>query len=262
MQLVSGRDFSKELARDSTEAFILNEAAVALIGWKSAETAIGSRFALLGNSLQRSGTIIGVVADFHFESLRERISPLVMFIMPERYRRITVKVAGVDLERELEFLEHRWAEYDPEVPFRASFVDQNFGALYAAEKQLGEVFALFAALAVFIACLGLFGLASFVTERRSKEIGIRKVLGASVGSIVVTLSRGFLVHVLLAFLVAVPLTILVMQWWLGGFAYNVGFDPGVFLLAGLAVVLIAFLTVGYQSLRTALANPVTSLRDE
>jgi putative ABC transport system permease protein len=262
MDIVAGRDFTDELSSDSTEAFILNESAVAALGWDEPADAVGSRFIFDGNSLHRTGVVVGVVKDFHFESIRERIAPLVLFIMPDRFRNLTVRIAGVNLDEELAYLERIWDQFEPNRPFAYSFIDQNFGALYTAEQQLGEVVALFAGLAVVIACLGLLGLAAFVTERRKKEIGVRKALGASVASIVFTLTRGFLNHVALAIVVALPATYLLVRWWLGHFAYHVDFNALLFLAGGLGLAVIAFASVGYQSIRSATANPVASLRDE
>ena len=262
MEIIAGRTFSEELASDSTGGFVINEAAVELLGWDSPEESVGKRFDLVGNSLVRSGQVIGVVRDFHFESIREKISPLVLFIMPERYRTVTVRLAAGDPGPALDYLEEHWAQFRPGLPFSYSFIDDNFGALYENERRLGEMFGVFAGLAILIACLGLFGLASFVTERRSKEIGVRKALGASVATILATLSKDFLVLVGFAFLLAGPITWFLIDRWLSSFAYRVGFGVDWFVLSGVLVAAFALATVAFQSVKSALADPVVSLRDE
>lgn len=263
MEIAAGRTFSKDLASDSTQAFVLNETAVQLAGWASPEAAIDQNLTLEGNSgFRLPGQVVGVVKDFHFESLHEEIAPQVMFVMPQRYRSVTVKVAAAHLNETLAFLEERWQMYRPNNPFSYVFLDERFGALYAAEQQLGRMFAYFAGLAVFIACLGLFGLASFMTEQRRKEIGVRKVLGASVSSIVALLSKEFIKLVAVAVLVAGPIAYVVMADWLDSFVYQTTMGPGLFLIAGVVALGIALLTVSYQSIRAALADPAQVLHAE
>lgn len=263
MDLAAGRTFSKDLASDSTQAFVLNETAVQLAGWSSAEAALGQSFTLEGNSgFRRPGQVIGVVKDFHFESLHEEISPLVMFVMPQRYRSVTVKVAAANMNETLAFLDERWQTYRPNYPFTSTFLDERFGALYEAEQQLGRMFGYFAGLAVFIACLGLFGLASFITEQRRKEIGVRKVLGASVSSIVAMLSKEFVKLVGIAVILAAPIAYFIMTDWLDSFVYQTTIGPGIFIVAGLAALGIALATVSYQSIRAALADPAQVLHAE
>ncbi|HUF09062.1 MAG TPA: ABC transporter permease [Rhodothermales bacterium] len=262
MELAAGRSFSKEIASDSTEAFIINEAAAELLGWKSADDAVDRRFIFEASGFMRPGSVIGVVRDFHFESLRNKIAPLVLFIMPERYSRVTVRIAPSRLDEAMAFLENRWADYRPDFPFTYSFVDQDFGALYEADRKVGRLFSYFAVIALIIAALGLFGLASFVADRRRKEIGVRKVLGASVSGIVKMLSLDFLRPVGMAFVVACPVAFLIVRWWLDRFAYRVDPDLWLFALAGVAVALVALATVSVQSIRTAVSDPVVSLKYE
>ena len=263
MEIVAGRTFSKEMASDSTQAFVLNEAAVRKLGWASAEEAVGKFFMLDAESLaDRRGTVVGVVKDFHFESLRERITPMVMYIRPELYWVATIKLAAGDPAEALAFIEAQWQTYTPDAPLSFSFLDQRFGQLYQPEERFGQIAGYFAALAMLIACLGLFGLASFAAEQRTKEIGVRKVLGASARSIVVLLSRDFTRVVLIALVVATPVAYLIMDRWLDSFAYRIDLSWPVFLIAGLAALAIALLTVSYQAIRAALVNPVEALRYE
>ena len=263
MEIVAGRAFSKEVASDSTQAFVLNEAAVRLLGWASPDEAVGKFFMLDAESLaDRRGTVVGVVKDFHFESLRERITPMVMYIRPELYWVATIKLAAGDPAEALAFIEAQWQTYTPGAPLAFSFLDQRFGQLYQPEERFGQIAGYFAALAMLIACLGLFGLASFAAEQRTKEVGVRKVLGASARSIVVLLSRDFTQVVLIALVVATPVAYLIMDRWLDSFAYRVEISWGIFLIAGLAALGIALLTVSYQAVRAALANPVEALRYE
>ena len=263
MEIVAGRAFSKDIASDSMQAFVLNEAAVRRLGWASPEEAVGTFFMLDSENLaDRRGTVMGVVKDFHFESLHEQITPLVMYIRPGRYMRAAIKIAAGDPAETLAFLEAQWQTYTPGAPLAYSFLDQRFAQLYQAEERFGQVAGYFAVLAMFIACLGLFGLASFAAEQRTKEVGVRKVLGASAGSIVLLLSRDFTQVVLIAFVVACPVAYFAMDRWLDTFAYRVEISWGIFLLAGLAALGIALVTVSYQAVRAALADPVKALRYE
>ncbi|MGA7305861.1 MAG: FtsX-like permease family protein, partial [Rhodothermales bacterium] len=262
MELTAGRSFSMDLASDSTEAFVINEAAVRLLGWSSAEDAIGRPFVLEASSFRRPGVVTGVVKNFNFESLRNEIAPLVLFIMPERWRRVTVRVAASRINEALAFLEQRWKSYRPEFPFTYSFVNEDFGALYQADRKVGTLFGYFSILAVVIASLGLLGLASFVMDRRRKEIGVRKVLGATVASVVRMLSMDFLRLIGLAFLVACPVAYLVARRWLEGFAYRSDIEVWLFAAAGFAVALIALATVSIQSIRSALVDPAVSLKHQ
>ena len=185
-----------------------------------------------------------------------------MTLWPERYHSISVKISPEGLPETLAALEKRWQALAGERPFEYRFLDQQFGALYRFEARAGQIFGVFAVLAVLIACLGLFGLASFTAEQRTKEIGIRKVLGASISSILILLSRDFLKLVVLAFVVAAPLAYFAMRQWLQNFAYRTDMDAVLFILVGVLAILIALATVSYQSLKAALADPVEALRYE
>ncbi|HLA69589.1 MAG TPA: ABC transporter permease [Bacteroidota bacterium] len=254
----AGRDFDVKLASDSTEAFVLNEASIAGIGWPSAEEAIGKRFQYGG----RTGKVIGVVRDFHFESLHQKIAPIVFLINPGRFNVVSVRIAAGHAERVLSILKDRWQLLRPNYPFIPQFVGDQFNRQYESEERLGQVFGIFSGLAVVIACLGLLGLASFVAERRTKEIGVRKVLGASAGNIVFQLTKQFALLVLIANLVAWPLAYSIMTWWLNGFAYKTSIGLMTFFLAGVLALLVAFLTISFQAIRAAMTNPVKALRYE
>ncbi|MBK8968033.1 MAG: ABC transporter permease [Lewinellaceae bacterium] len=253
VELKAGRAFDPTHPTD-TFAFLLNEAALGQFGWQEAE---GKRI-----RFGREGQVIGVLADFNFSKLQERIRPLAITIRPSWYSYVAVRLAPGDVPGTLGRLKKIWQEFEPERPFDAFFLDDNLNQLYEKEARLGWVFALFSVLAIIIGCLGLFGLATYAAERRVKEIGIRRVLGATVSGIVGLLSKDFLQLVLLAFLLATPLAWYGLSRWLQDFPYRIELEWWFFGLAGLAAVAIAFLTVGVQSVRAALADPVTSLRSE
>ncbi len=257
MKLLAGRNFSRQFATDDTTAFILNETAVKRIGWKNAEMALDQPFAYG----ERKGRIIGVLKDFHFESLHEEIVPMVLLMNENRLGNLSVSIAGNDVPAALAHVEKTWKKFMPNRPFEYGFLDQRFGELYRAETTRGTLFTTFAGISIFIACLGLFGLASFTITQRSKEISVRKVLGASVAGIVGLLSKEFVRLVGIAFLLAIPVAWYFMDRWLQDFAYRTGIGADVFLIAGLLALGIALATVSYQAIRAALSNPVNSLRN-
>ncbi|HEV7347702.1 ABC transporter permease [Telluribacter sp.] len=259
MQMATGRNFSREYGTDST-GIILNETAARTLGWE--ETALGRTLTHADNqgSIQ-TYRVIGVVKDFHFKSLHERISPLVM-TLGAGAGTLIAKVQTDDIPGLLATLEKKWGEFGSERPFTYSFLDERFNATYKAEQKMGRILGLFAGLTIFVACLGLFGLATFTAQRRTKEIGVRKVLGASVGSIVTLLSREFLTLVLLALLVATPVAWYLMDRWLQEFAYKIDLSWWMVALSGLLAVVIALLTISFQSIKAALMNPVKSLKAE
>ncbi len=267
-EIVAGRSFSRDFPSDATEAFILNEAAVKELGWTN-ESAVNKTFGSMeltdwkaGQWEERNGKVVGVIKDFHFESLKREIVPTVYFVAPYMAWSYVVRVAPGDPAVALQVIQDKWEEFNPEDPFNYVFVDETYEQLYANEDRQAQIFAVFATLAISIACLGLIGLASFTAERRKKEVGIRKVLGASSSNVVVLLSREFTILVILALIVASPVAWLIMRGWLADFAYQVELGLGVFLLAGLLTLLIAWITVAYQTGKAALTNPVDSLRAE
>jgi putative ABC transport system permease protein len=260
MTLVAGRNFDPQISSDTTTSVIVNEAFVRDFGWTT-ETAIGQE--LTGYSEQVTPVVIGVVKDFHFRSFHEAVAPQ-LFHQFADYQpfRFLVRLTPGNPAPALEALGQTWTRLVPDVPFKYSFLDDDLDRFYRAEVRLGTILGWAAGTALFLACLGLFGLATLAAVNRTKEIGIRKVLGASLASLVTLFSQDFLKLVGLAFVIATPLAWLVMQRWLEHFAYRIEPGVGVFALAGLAAVVIAFATVGYQALRTALADPVKSLRYE
>jgi len=258
MELAAGRNFSRRMSTDSTQAFILNETAVKQIGWESPEEAIGQGF---GYGL-RSGQIIGVVKDFHFESMHQPISPIVMLISSHDLNQISIRIRPYDIPGTLEFLKEKWQEYRSNYPFQYYFIDENFDSQYQAEEKLYRIVSYFAFIAILIACLGLFGLASYTAEQRTKEIGIRKVLGASVSGIALLLSKEFTKWVVVANIVAWPIAYFLMNRWLQNFAYRIDLSIWIFIFSGMIAILIAIITVSSQSMKAATSNPVDSLRYE
>ena len=259
VELRAGRFFNPDLASDSTESFILNEAAMRAIGWNTAEEAIGKAF----NYGDRSGgRIIGIAKDFHFESLHQSISPTVFMVTSGRNNSVLVRMKP-GTEKEVEaFLRDEWTFLRPGFPFSYSYISDDFDALYSEEDRLATVISYFGGLAVVIAALGLLGLASYITEQRVKEIGIRKVMGASVPTILILLSRGFTVLVLLGFGISIPVSYYFMSVWLDGFAYATDINLLSIAGAGLITLFIAWITVSFRTFRAATANPINSLRYE
>lgn len=264
LELLEGKWFS-QTTNDSLN-ILVNEAAVKTMGLKNP---VGLKLSSVQQGPQGNVTIfytiIGVVRDFHFQSLRDQITPLVIQNTEAFQGNIAYLMARIkpgEFEAAIAAIESRWKTIAPEQPFHYVFLDENFNANYKAEKQSGKLFAVFAGLAILVACVGLFGLSAYTSHLRTKEIGIRKVLGASVGGVVMLLARDFTRMVLIAFLIAVPASWYLMKLWLEEFAYRIDLSPGIFLLAGLLTVLIAWMTVSFQTIKAAILNPVRSLRSE
>jgi ABC-type antimicrobial peptide transport system permease subunit len=255
VELLAGRGFSAEFKAD-TANYLVNQTALTLMGM-DAETAIGKWF-----DLTHKGKIIGVVKDFNFRPLHQKVEPLVMELNTSGHGKLVVRAQPQASEATIATLENTFRELNPAYPFSYGFVDGEIAKYYTTEKRIGQIANIFALLAIFISCLGLYGLSAFSAERRTKEIGIRKVLGASVGQLSLLLSRDFIWLVLLAFCIAAPIAWYVMHEWLQGFAYRVEMSLWTFAFAGLIALLIALLTVSFQSIKAALANPVKSLRNE
>jgi len=260
--IVAGRDYSRDYATDSTN-FLLNVAAAKALGISDPGRLVGRNFGYGG----AKGKVIGIMGDFNFESMHQRIVPLIL-TMPNShdagnsFNNISIRLSGNDVPGALATLEKTWKSYMPEVPFEYSFLDDKFDQLYRSEQRQGSLFTCFAGIAIFIACLGLLGLSAFSISQRVKEIGVRKVLGASTGSIVGLLSRDFLKLVAIAALIAFPVAWYTMHAWLGDFAYRISIQWWVFLLAGVLAAVVALITISFQAIRAALANPVKSLRSE
>jgi putative ABC transport system permease protein len=260
LEIISGRQFSKNFPTDSTQAFIINEAAVREFGWTIEET-IGKKLERVrtDGSVIQTGKIIGVVKDFHFEPLHEELKPLIIRFGGGQ---AALRIRPQNIQETLAHIQNTWDKFTPEWPLNYRFLDDDIENLYRREQKLSQVIQYFTLLAIFIACLGLFGLASFTAEQRTKEIGIRKVLGASVASLVALLCKEFTKLVALAFIVAAPIAYFAMNHWLENFAYRIEIGWAVFVLSALIALLIALLTVGYQAVKAANANPVKSLRYE
>lgn len=258
MPLVEGRNFSPDLATDAQESYIINETAVKALGL---EEPLGKRI-FLDESEGKWGTIIGVVKDFHLRSFRVPIGPVAIHIWPDRYACMAVKINTTNASGALDHVEKVWQNYIPNTPFEYTFLDEHFAKLYEDEKNTGLIFSSFALLAIIISCLGLFGLASLLTNQRSREIGIRKVLGASIQDISLMFLAQFSKWVGVAILLTIPIAWYLMSQWLQNFAYHISLHVGLFLLSGGLMLLIAWLTVSYQAISTARANPVEALRDE
>jgi len=267
MKITEGRDFSVDFPSDSS-AVILNHAALKFFHMEN--DPIGKKISTFnGNnpdgspdrSSLRSWTVIGVLEDFHFESLKQNISPLGLFL-DNSTGTVVFRFEAANSQDVIAAVEKTWKNLAPGQPFQYSFLDEDFARMYSSEQRLGKTFAVFASLAIIIACLGLFALTSFTAEQRTKEIGIRKVLGASVSSIVVLLSKEFGKLILIAFVLAAPIASYAVNWWLKGYTYKVEIGILVYALAGVFAFAIAWITMSYQSIRAARNNPVTSLRSE
>ncbi|NIM59325.1 MAG: FtsX-like permease family protein [Candidatus Aminicenantes bacterium] len=254
MEIVLGRNFSKEVISD-TSNYILNETA---INEMSLSDPIGKWFSMW----DMEGKIIGVVKDFNFKPLRTGIKPLILTPKAMPYTYLIIRIPSKNYTSAIKYLEGVWKRINPEYPFDYHFLDEDFDRLYWDEQRLGKIFGYFSCLAIFIACLGLYGLAAFVAEQKTKEIGIRKVLGASILGITVMLSKEFTKWVLLANVIAWPVAYFVMHMWLQNFAYRTHMRLWAFILSAALTLIIAILTVSYQSLKAAAANPVDSLRNE
>jgi putative ABC transport system permease protein len=255
IKLLAGRDFQRDVKSDDTTAYLINETAMKDFGW-TPEQALGKK--VRG---RYEGKIIGVMKDFNYRSLHTKVEPL-MIAMTRNVGRMSIRLEGKNLPATISRVQKKWNELIPYLPFDYSFLDVEFDRQYKADKQLGKVAGVFTSLAMFIGCLGLLGLTAFVVERRTKEIGIRKVLGASVPSVVILITREFIWLVMIALLVATPLTWYLISRWEQNFTLQAVINPFRFVMAGLAVFLVAWLTISVLSLRAANANPTKALRME
>ena len=258
IELLQGRDFFRELGADNEGAYLINETARSKLGW--GEDTLGKK---IGYSRELMRSIVGIVKDFNYRSLKEDIGPLAIYLQPDRNTFLSVKMKTDDISQTLAFIEKTWKSFEKERNFEYFFVDENFDSLYNSEERLSWIFTFFSIIAIFIACLGLFGLASYTAEQRTKEIGIRKVLGASMGSIVFKLSQNFIKWVLAANLIAWPVTYFVIKkYWLSNFPFQISIGIMTFVAAGLAAFAIAVATVSFQSIKAALTDPIDSIRYE
>jgi putative ABC transport system permease protein len=267
LQIIAGTDLIEQDVKDASVGdwgsdkrvyhFILNESAAGQLGWTS-QNAIGKKMFMGG----RQGFVKAVVKDFHFQSMHEAIKPLVLFTEIRSHGQVLVKISGEDMPATISFIENKWKGLLPAVPFEYRFLDDDYERLYKSEFQLGIVMNLFSGIAVVLACLGLFGLSAYIMQQRGKEIGIRKVLGASFASIISLLSGGFIKLVFVAILISFPIGYWLMDHWLREFVYRTEIQWWIFALAGFSCIGITLLTVSLQGIKAALTNPVNSLRSE
>jgi len=258
MKMLAGRSFSRDFQTDTTQAMVVNEAAMKLFGYSKPEQIVGRKFDQWG----RKGLIIGVVKDFHFRSLQEVIKPLSLRIEPNRCDLVSVNVKADHVPATIAAIGDAWKSLIPHRPFSYYFLDEFFDKQYRSEDRFGSLFLNFAILAIFISCLGLLGLASYSTSQRTKEIGIRKVMGASVANILRLLSIEFVILVVISFCIAAPLAFFFMHQWLDGFAYRTHLYWWIFAFAAGLALVVALATISVRALQAAVANPVNSLRTE
>ena len=256
MKLTAGRNFVKGSLVD-TLSIIVNEATTRAYGYSDPANAIGKEI-LFGET---KAAIIGVVSDFHYNSLRKKIEPTCMYLWRGSFSRVAVRLNG-DIDHGVKLVTDAWKKYFPNTVLEYAFAEQRLEDQYRSEQQFAKTFMVFSLVSLAIACLGLFALVSYTVKGRTKEIGIRKVLGASVTGIVSMLSQEFIILILVACLVAIPAGYYFMQQWLQGFEYRISLGPEIFLGAGGIALLIAIVTISIKSIRSALANPVNSLRNE
>lgn len=257
LKVVDGRFFSRDFLTD-TAAVVINETAAKQFGF---ENPVGSIIQFSGNDHAKM-KVIGVVADFNFETLKSTIRPIVLFLSRPPNWDIAVRLSEGNTSEKIARLGEIWKKFAPNSPYEYSFIDQNFDAKFRTEERLANVILVFTGLAIFIACLGLLGLATFAAEQRSKEIGVRKVFGATISQLVVLLSRDFVRLISLSLLIAVPITWYAINKWLEGFAYRIDFSLMLVAIAGSLAIFVALVTVSYQSFKAAIENPVNSLRSE
>lgn len=258
LALAAGRDFDASHGTDHLTGFMLNEKAVAYLGWENAEAAVGQPINMEG----KEGMVLGVLKDFHFESLHSEIDPLVMDVRPGSFGHFALRLNHANVQETLSFMEEKWKAAFPEKGFEYTFLDEDIHSTYLVEQRLASIIGYAAFFAIFIACFGLFGLAALLTQQRFKEIGIRKVLGASVRQILQLISKDFLILIAFAMLIAFPMTWYILENWLADFAYQISFPWWATLVSGLVVMVIAFFTISAQSMKAALSNPVDAIRDE
>ncbi len=263
IEIVAGRNFSEDLSTDRTESVLINETAAEKFGWSNP---LGKQFILSPDQTDQEGeariNVIGVVKDYHSTSLREKIEPMILFYDPTQCTTLAIRIVPSNIQRTLDLIRNKWKELLPQKPLDYFFLDESFDSQYRAEERMGNLILKFSLLAIFIGCLGLFGMASYTTEQRTKEIGIRKVLGASISGIVRMLSKEYILLIAIGNLFAWPTAYLLMKSWLDNFAYRTSLSFWVFLTAAMLSLIVALFTVSYQSIKAALSNPVSSLRYE
>jgi putative ABC transport system permease protein len=264
LTLVAGRDFSKDILSDR-QAYIINETAVR-------ELELGTPSQALGKTLSwptwrkpdslKTGPVIGVVKDFNYKSLHEKVEPAVLQIYPAAYSKVAVRLKGGDIDKSVAYVKSIWSRFSPDYPMEYTFLDESFTKMYTAEDKLKTLLTIFTAVTIAVACMGLFGLAAFAAERRRKELGVRKVLGATTQGLVFLLSKEFVKLVMISVIIASPIAWYFMNGWLDKFAYRIHISWWMFVAAGVLAIMIAFITTSFQAIKAAVSNPVQSLRTE
>jgi putative ABC transport system permease protein len=256
--IIAGRGFSEQYAADSTASMLINETALKKLRFKNADEVIGIHVGMY----PKDGEVIGVFKDFHFESLQKSVAPLVIRVIPSKFMLFSIEINSGNIRKTIAEIEKTWSKLVPQRPLEFSFLDESYNKQYQSEIQFGKVFVVFTSLAIIVACLGLFGLVLFSIQQRTKEIGIRKVLGASVTGITSLLSKDFIRLVFIAILIASPISWYAMTKWLQDYSYRIEISWWLFVIAGSLAVLIALLTISFHAIKAAIANPVKSLRME
>jgi len=264
VRLLKGRNFSSEITSDIENSYLVNQSFVDAAGWEDpiGKTVQMPRRNKDGTTKWVDGKVIGVVEDFNYRSLHTAISPMVLGFKPDWVSMLYIKTNGENIQSTITDLNNNWKDFISDKPFDYSFLDQSFNDLYTKEQQLSKIVTLFSGIAIFLACMGLFSLSAFIAEQKTKEVGLRKIMGASISSIILLFSKGFLILVLLSIIVSTPIAWYYNFKWLNSFAYSIDPDLLIFGITGLSVLIIAFITVSMQSLKIAYGNPVDSLRQE
>ena len=268
LRIISGRDFSRDMSTDVKEAFIINETAVKEWGLGSPEKAIGEPISwnewVPQDTLNpvKKGKVIAVIEDFHYKSLHEKVAASVIQLYPQVEYAVAVKLRAANMKNSIAYINNVWNKFVPGYPLDYKFMDESYGAMYKGEEKLSDLLWIFTIMAIIVGCMGLFGLAAFSAEQRTKEIGIRKILGASTFNIVGLLSKNFLLLILIASLIAFPVAWWAMNSWLKDFPYRVNISLWIFFVAGLAAVIVALITISFRAIKAAITNPVKSLRTE
>ena len=257
IKVLKGRYFSKDFPTDQINGIVINQTLANELGWKNP---VGKRLDIRGEV--NNGVVIGMVKDFHMSSLHHKIGPTAIYFRSKYSKTISIKVKAADISSTIGYIKDTWKKFDPEYPFNYELMDKTFAALYKSDTEMMNIFSLFAGLAIFIACLGLFGLVTFSSEQRKKEVSIRKVLGAKTNGIVMLLSKEFIIIIGISTLISWPAAYYLMNNWLRDFAYRISMSVWMFIIAGLISLSIAFLTMLYQALKTAKSNPANTLRYE
>jgi putative ABC transport system permease protein len=262
MEIIMGRNFSRDFSTDPDDATIINETAARTYGWTDPLGKKIGYFTDVKKAELAYRTVIGVVKDFHVVSLHDQILPLLFTNSNDYFEDVVIRILPKDVSSTLEFLERKWQEYDPGRTFNYYFLDQRFNELYQADERLNKIIRYFTFFAILVACLGLYGMASFMGEQRFKEIGIRKTLGASVSGIILLLTKEMTKLILLASIIAIPLSYYVLNRWLEEFAYRINISIGTYAISTILMLVIGYVTIAYQSIKASTINPVDAIRGE